>query len=65
MVERPRGLPPHVHPRGINRNILEPTGAPDGSVNEGILGGVDQELVSATMNLNLARACSRRSPPRA
>jgi hypothetical protein len=42
-------------PAGINRNILEPTGAPDGSVNDGIIGGVDQELVSATMNLNLAK----------
>lgn len=42
-------------PAGINRNILEPTGAPDGSVNQGIIGGVDQELVSATLNMNLAK----------
>lgn len=42
-------------PAGVNRNILEPTGAPDGSVREGISAGVDQELVSATMNLNLAK----------
>jgi hypothetical protein len=42
-------------PAGLNRNILESTGAPDGSVNDGIIAGVDQELVSATMNLNLAK----------
>ncbi|KIG14775.1 hypothetical protein DB30_06361 [Enhygromyxa salina] len=42
-------------PAGINRNILEPTGAPDGSVSEGVIGGVDQELVSATLNMSLAK----------
>jgi hypothetical protein len=42
-------------PAGINRNILEPTGAPDGSVNQGIIGGVDQELVSATFDMSLAK----------
>ncbi len=42
-------------PAGINRNILEPTGSPDGSVNEGVQAGVDQELVSATLNMNLAK----------
>ncbi|PRP93841.1 hypothetical protein ENSA5_42440 [Enhygromyxa salina] len=42
-------------PAGINRNILEPTGAPDGSVNEGVIAGVDQELVSATLNMSLAK----------
>jgi hypothetical protein len=42
-------------PAGINRNILEPTGASDGSVNEGVRSGVDQELVSATLNMNLAK----------
>jgi hypothetical protein len=42
-------------PTSINRNILEPTGAPDGSVREGVLSGVDQELVSATVNMNIAK----------
>jgi hypothetical protein len=42
-------------PTGINRNILEPTGAPDGSVREGVLAGTDQELVSATVNMSLAK----------
>ena len=42
-------------PTGINRNILESTGAPDGSVREGVLGATDQELVSATVNMNLAK----------
>jgi hypothetical protein len=42
-------------PAGINKNILEPTGAPDGSVNEGVRAGVDQELVSASVGLNLAK----------
>lgn len=42
-------------PSSINRNILEPTGAPDGSVREGVLGATDQELVSATVNMNLAK----------
>jgi hypothetical protein len=42
-------------PTGINRNILEPTGAPDDSVREGVLGATDQELVSATVNMNLAK----------
>jgi hypothetical protein len=42
-------------PAGINRNILEPTGAPDGSVREGVSAGVDQELVSATLNMSLAK----------
>ncbi|MFO7562928.1 MAG: hypothetical protein R6X02_09830 [Enhygromyxa sp.] len=42
-------------PSGINRNILEPTGAPDHSVREGVLAGADQELVSATVNMNLGK----------
>jgi hypothetical protein len=42
-------------PAGINRNILESTGAADGSVREGVSAGVDQELVSATVNMNLAK----------
>ena len=42
-------------PTGVNRNILEPTGAPDGSVREGVSAGVDQEIVSATVNFNLAK----------
>jgi len=42
-------------PASINRHIIEPTGAPDGSVNQGLMSGVDQELVSATLNMNLAK----------
>jgi hypothetical protein len=42
-------------PASINRRILEPTGAPDGSVNTGLMSGVDQEIVSATLNMNLAK----------
>lgn len=42
-------------PTSINRNILEPTGAPDGSVREGVLKATDQELVSATVDMNLAK----------
>lgn len=42
-------------PTGINRKILEPTGAPDGSVREGVLAGTDEELVSATVDMNLAK----------
>jgi hypothetical protein len=41
-------------PAGINRNILESSYAPDGSV-QGLLAAVDQELVSATVNLNLGK----------
>src|SRR5690606_36458348 len=42
-------------PAAINRNSLEPTGDPDGSVREGLLGATDQELVSATVDMNIAR----------
>ena len=42
-------------PSGINRNILEPTGAPDGSVREGVSSGTDQEVVSATLHMSLAK----------
>lgn len=42
-------------PASINRNIIEPTGAPDGSVSQGLMSGVDQELVSATMNMSLGK----------
>lgn len=40
---------------GLNRNILEPSGDPDGEVNQGVAAGTDQELVSATLALDLAK----------
>ena len=42
-------------PAGINRNILEPSAVPDEPDAQRLTAGVDEEIVSATVGMNLAK----------